>query len=171
MEELLDELHGSQYFSKIDLKSGFYQVRVRESNTEKTVFRTHNGHYEFLVMPFGLTNAPATFQALMNEVFRPLLRKGVLVFFDDILVYSRTWESHLHFLTQVLHILQSHQSVVNKKKVVLVNNRLNTLAILSMVMGYLWIPPKFRLFKTGRSQKPLKLFGDFSALRAITENS
>lgn len=115
VEELLDELHGSIFFTKIDLKSGFYQVRMRESDAHKTAFRTHNGHYEFLVMPFGLTNAPSTFQALMHEVFRPLLRKGVLVFFDDILVYSSTWDSHLHLVTQVL-LLQDHQPVINQKK-------------------------------------------------------
>lgn len=116
VEELLDELHGSQFFSKIDLKSGFYQVRVRDSDIEKTAFRTHSGHYEFLVMPFGLTNAPATFQALMNEVFRPLLRRGVLVFFEDILVYSQTWPDHLQLLSEVLHLLQVNQLVVNQKK-------------------------------------------------------
>jgi len=89
---------------------------VRPSDIHKTTFRTHNGHYEYLVMPFGLSNAPSTFQAIMNAIFQLYLRKFILVFFDDILIYSRTWKMHLHHVTQTLEILKQQQFFLKVSK-------------------------------------------------------
>lgn len=116
IDELLDELQGSKYFLRIDLRAGYHQIRVKEKDIPKTAFKTHQGLYEFKVMPFGPTNAPATFQSLMNEVFKKKLRKYILVFFYDILAYSTDEITHCQHLGIVIGILQKHQLFAKASK-------------------------------------------------------
>ncbi|MCW2743449.1 MAG: uncharacterized protein JWR45_3871 [Blastococcus sp.] len=116
IDELLDRLHGSTLYSKLDLRSGYYQQRIRPEDVEKTAFRTRYGHFEFLVLPFGLTNAPATFMHLMHSIFRPYLDAFVIVFLDDILIYSKTEEEHKQHLRVVLDLLRKHKLYAKESK-------------------------------------------------------
>lgn len=104
-DELLDKLEKAKWFSALDLASSYHQILLAPGKSFKTTFQTHQGHYEFKVMPFGLTRAPATFLEAMNETLAPLIRKCVLVFFDDILIYSSSLEEHLHHIRLVLQLL------------------------------------------------------------------
>ena len=109
INEIFDQLQGSRVYSKIDLRSGYHQLKFRENDVSKTAFRTRYSHYEFLVMPFGLTNAPAAFMDLMNRVFSPYLDKFVIVFIDDILVYSGSPKEHAEHLQTVMQNLRERQ--------------------------------------------------------------
>lgn len=116
VDELLDELGQSVIFSKLDLRAGYHQIRVHEKDVFKTAFRTHEARYKFLVMPFGLSNAPSTFQATMNYILKGFLRRFVVVFFDDILIYSSSVDEHAEHVGLVLQCLQSHKFYVKMSK-------------------------------------------------------
>jgi len=116
VDELLDELRGARFFTKLDLRSGYHQVLMHPDDIAKTAFRMHHGHFEFVVMAFGLTNAPSTFQAMMNGVLHDFLRRFVLVFFDDILIYSATWTEHLQHVRAVFNVLRANHLAIKQSK-------------------------------------------------------
>ena len=109
IDDLFDQMRGARVYSKIDLRTGYHQLRVREVDIPKTEFKTQYGHFEFTVMPFGLTNAPVAFMDLMHRVFQPYLDQFIMVFNDDILIYSKSEEKHEGYLRIVLQVLRDHK--------------------------------------------------------------
>ncbi|GJX73073.1 putative reverse transcriptase domain-containing protein [Tanacetum coccineum] len=116
IDDLFDQLQGSSVYSKIDLRSGYHQLRVRDEDIPKTAFKTRYRHYEFQVMPFGLTNAPVVFMDLMNRVCKPYLDKFLIVFIDDILIYPRNKEEHANHLRIILELLRKEKLYVKFSK-------------------------------------------------------
>ncbi|XP_070031857.1 uncharacterized protein [Nicotiana tomentosiformis] len=152
VEDLLDELGGSKIFSKIDLSSGYHQLRMAKEDVPKIAFRTHSGHFEYLVMPFGLSNAPAIFQGLMNFIFQKFLIKYVLVFFDDIFIYSSTIEDHLIHLRSVFVEMSKHQFFAKKSKCFSGVQRIEYLGYLittNGLRGFLGLTGYYRRFIKG----------------------
>lgn len=167
MEELLDELHGTKYFSKIDLKSGYYRIQMEPKEVDKTAFKTHSGHFEFMVMPFGLTNAPSTFQNLMNHIFKPFLRKFLLLFFDDILIYSSNWLSHLAHLTAVFQIMNQHSLIAKLRKCVFCVTSIEYLGHIISHEGVATDPNKIKAVKDWPQPRNVKQLRGFFGSHGI----
>jgi hypothetical protein len=164
IDELLDELYSTNWFSKLDLRSGYHQIRMNPDDVHKTAFRTHQGHYEFLVMPFGLCNAPSSFQATMNLIFEPFLRKFVIVFFDDILVYSKTLEDHLKHLETVFECLLTNQFFLKQSKCSFATNTIHYLGHVVSSAGVGPDPEKIIAMVDWPTPKTLKQLRGFLGL-------
>jgi hypothetical protein len=149
---LFDQLTGAWVFSKIDLRSGYHQIRIRPEDISKTAFTTRYGLFEYLVMSFGLTNALAHFTYLMNSVFMPELDKFVVVFIDGILIYSKNEEEHARHLQIVLTRLREHQLYAKFSKCTFCWRRSNFWDTCCLLTGFWWISAKSRIFWSGNPQ-------------------
>ena len=150
IDDLMDQLVGACVFSKIDLRSGYHQIRVKVEDIQKSAFRTRYGHYEYSLMSFGVTNAPGVFMEYMNRIFHEYLDKFVFVFIDDILIYSKSEEDHAEHLRIVLSVLKEKKLYAKLSKCEFWLNKVSFLGHVFQVVVFLWILLKLRLYLDGK---------------------
>lgn len=142
IDEILDELSGAQWFTSLAMTAGYHQILMEEADQYKTVFQTHHGHFEYTVMPYRVTGGPATFQQTMNYILAPLLRKGIVDFIDDILIYTATWGQHLQLLEAIFQLLKEHQIKIKLSKCSFAQRQLTYLGHIISAEGVATDPKK-----------------------------
>ena len=170
-DEVFDRLGGATVFSKLNLKTKFYQIRVRRDDIEKTAFITKYGQFEYLVMPMGLCNAPATFQSLMNRIFYDCIDVFLVVYMDDVLIFSKDEESYLKHLEIVLKRLQEHELYVSPKKCEFMREEIDFLGFLVGKKGLRVNPEKIEVLKTWPMPETLTDVRSFAGLLQFSEGS
>lgn len=160
----MDELQGAVWFTSLDLSSGYHQIQMDPKDIQKTAFQTHSGHYEYRVMPYGVTRGPATFQLAMNLVLAPFLRKCVVVFIDDILIFSATWADHLQHIHVVFSVLDQHQFKIKLSKCSFAQKKLHYPGHIISSEGVATNPSKVAVIQSWPTPKSVKEVCSFLGL-------